>query len=129
MYVKRGSILHGHFDNIEHPKFFVVIGEDSDNLVGFFFVNSRIPISIMRDQEHFDMQMQIKKDSYGFLKYDSFICADKINAISKGKLEKDISKNMTQLKGVLTNEDLEMLLSASRNSKLFSDIEKETFLQ
>ena len=41
--IKRGNIfLSGHFDNISHEKFFVIIGEDENDFVGFFFINSAI---------------------------------------------------------------------------------------
>ena len=39
--IKRGTIFHSTiFEDIDHGKFFVVIGEDDRCLVGFFFINS-----------------------------------------------------------------------------------------
>lgn len=43
VYIKRGSILHSReFEGIDHGKFFVIVGEDKDELYGFFFINSHI---------------------------------------------------------------------------------------
>ena len=41
--LKRGCILHSaEFAQIDHGKFFAIIGEDGDNVVGAFFINSKI---------------------------------------------------------------------------------------
>jgi hypothetical protein len=127
--VTRGTILHGSFDNVDHPKFFVIIGENSEQLVGFFFINSDIHESIKKKQAQFAMQMPIKMSDYDFLRYNSFIGADKIKTISKDKVISDISNKITQIKGNLTQEDLSMLLDVVRASKLFSKIEKDTFFK
>ncbi len=127
--ITRGAILHGHFDNINHPKFFVIIGENEEQLVGFFFINSNIHQSIKNKPAQFEMQMSIKKANYNFLKYDSFIGADRINTISKHKVAADILTKTTQIKGALTDEDLTILLDAIRESKLFSKVEKDTFFK
>lgn len=127
--IVRGAILLGHFDDIDHQKFFVVIGENDDQLIGFFFINSNIHHSIKQKQALFEMQMPIKKSKYSFLKYDSWIGANKIITISKDKIASDIITKTTQIKGNLTEDDLSMLLDAIRSSKLFSKIEKETFFK
>ncbi len=68
--VTRGAILHGPFDGVDHSKFFVIIGENEDHFVGFFFINSDIHRSIESKPEQFAMQMQIKRRDYDFLRYD-----------------------------------------------------------
>lgn len=40
--IVRGAILLGHFDDIDHQKFFVVIGENENQLIGFFFQYSQL---------------------------------------------------------------------------------------
>lgn len=127
--VTRGAILHGCFDNIDHSKFFVIIGKNSDQLVGFFFINSDIHQAIKNKPAQFAMQMPVRKKDYGFLSYDSFIGATKINIVSKHKVALDIVGKTTQIKGYLTDEDLNILLDAVRESKLFSKIEKDTFFK
>ena len=127
--ITRGTILCGHFDKIDHPKFFVIIGENEKQFVGFFFINSDIHQSIRNKQAQFEMQMQIRKTDYDFLNYDSFIGADKINIISKAKLASDIVNGKTQIKGNITFQDMSMLIDAVRESKIFSEIEKDTFFK
>ena len=40
--IKRGVILHSTiFEYIDHGKFFVIIGEDEENYIGLFFINSK----------------------------------------------------------------------------------------
>lgn len=40
--IKRGSIFHScEFKDIGHCKYFIVIGEDRNNYVGFFFDSER----------------------------------------------------------------------------------------
>ena len=125
--ITRGTVLYGTFENIDHKKFFVLIGENKEHFVGFFFINSNIHLSIKNKPAQFEMQMSIKKSNYDFLNYDSFICADKINTINKNKIISDIVNKNTEIKGNLTEEDLDILLNTARNSKLFSKIEKDTF--
>jgi len=127
--VVRGAVLHGVFENIDHKKFFVIIGENNEQLIGFFFINSNIHQSLKNKPAQFEMQMSIKKSNYDFLNYDSFVCADKIKIISKSRIVSDIVNKKTEIKGSLTENDLEMLLNATRNSKLFSKIEKDTFFK
>ena len=127
--ITRGAILHGCFDGIDHSKFFVIIGENDNHLVGFFFINSQIHQSIKEKQAQFEMQMQIRKSDYDFLSHDSFVGADQIKVINKNKIASDISEGKTQIKGSLTDVDLSMLLDALRDSKLFSKVEKDTFFK
>ena len=42
--VRRGDIFHRFFQTTTPPKnkFFVIVGEDVNNYVGYFFINSNI---------------------------------------------------------------------------------------
>lgn len=64
--VTRGAILHGCFDNINHTKFFVIVGENGDHLVGFFFINSDIHPSIKSKPAQYEMQMPVRKKTTVF---------------------------------------------------------------
>ena len=75
------------------------------------------------------MQMPIKKSIYSFLNYDSFIDAHEVKLISKTLLHNEIMSGNTTIKGCLMQEDIKLLLNALRESKLFSQIEKETFFK
>ena len=50
--IKRGAILHSYmFRNIDHGKFFVVVGVSEDKVAGFFFINSQINKFLFRSQD------------------------------------------------------------------------------
>ena len=58
--IERGSILlSDSFEDIDHAKFFAVIGVYKNLIAGFFFINSRIHPIISSKPELFDMQYQI----------------------------------------------------------------------
>jgi hypothetical protein len=131
MLIKRGVILlSGEFDDINHPKFFVVMGTDGSNILGYFFINSNITGYIESKKDFMDMQVFIKHSDYpDILQYDSFIGCHELSKISKSRLTEQIQNNLTSFKGELRTDDLERLLENLRNSKLYSKIEKETFFK
>lgn len=50
--VERGQILYSDiFTNIDHPKFFVIIGVTEDEVAGFFYINSRINTNVNAKEE------------------------------------------------------------------------------
>jgi hypothetical protein len=126
--IKRGTILHSTmFKNIDHGKFFVVIGVNKEYVAGFFFINSNINRFMMDKQEQLSMQYIIKKADYGFLKYDSFISATSLQTIPINELTNTIQKGITTYVDKLHEEYLNELLEAARQSKLFSKKEKHDF--
>ena len=127
---QRGNILHSYeFEGIDHGKFFVIIGEDDNNYVGFFFINTNINISIKKIDEFYKMQMLVKKQNYSFLKHNSYIGAHEISLIEKSKLKRQINKGLAIFKDRLTKDDTELLLESLRNSDLYSEHEKNTFFK
>lgn len=47
--LQRGSIFHGDlFHGIDHGKFFAVVGEDGNDLIGAFFINSEINTNVIQ---------------------------------------------------------------------------------
>lgn len=127
-FIKRGSILHStDFKDIDHGKFFVIIGVTDEYIAGFFFINSRIHPSIMGKSEQLAMQYPLKASNYRFLKYDSFLSASTIIKKSNLEIAKSIEFSMTTFKGSLNQEDLDNVLEMLRASKLYSKKEKEQF--
>lgn len=125
--IKRGVILHSTiFEYIDHGKFFVIIGEDEDNYVGLFFINSNINY-FNHKQELLEMQYPLLKRDYKFLDYDSFLCCTEITLLDKKELSDSFSTKVTEYKGVLQQEHLDDVLTLVRNSKLFTDEEKEIY--
>lgn len=126
--IERGVILHSDiFPDIDHGKFFVVVGIDEDFVAGFFFINSNINRAIWNKQDQLDMQYPMRKIDYGFLRYDSFLCATNIVTRSRKDLSESIQGNRTSVAGHMKQEHLEDVLEMVRNSKLFSKNEKKRF--
>lgn len=125
----RGTILHSTmFENIDHGKFFVIIGINQQFVAGFFFINSRVNIHIEDKQEQLDMQYPLRKKDYSFLHHDSFLCATKIEKIDRSKLAGTISNGITTIIGSIKPEHMDELLEKARESILFSKIQKKQFL-
>ena len=126
--IQRGSILlSDSFDDIDHAKFFAVIGVSQDAIAGFFFINSRIHPIIMAKSWQLAMQYQLKKSDYDFLRYDSFLGANELQIRPVAALIKSMQEGQTSIVGQLTDEDLTLVLEACRNSNLFSEKEKLQF--
>lgn len=127
-FIKRGAVLHSDlFEDIDHGKFFAVIGVSDDMVAGFFFINSRIHPVIEKRPEQFAMQYPLKRSDYSFLKYDSFLCATVIQKIPVGKLAKTVDEGNTVHVGELTEDDLDAVLRACRASRLFRESDKRKF--
>ncbi len=61
------------------------------------------------------------------LRYDSFLCATNIITRSRKELSESIQENRSSLVGHMKQEHLDDVLEMVRNSKLFSNIEKQRF--
>jgi len=126
--IERGSILHSDiFADIDHGKFFVIIGVDKDFIAGFFFINSNINKAIWNKEDQLAMQYHLKKEDYDFLRYNSFLNATNIITRSRKELSESIREGRTSMIGHLKQEHLDDVLDMVRNSKLFNKIEKSRF--
>lgn len=126
--ITRGTVFHSTiFEQIDHGKFFVVIGENDHELVGFFFINSWVNQYIQGKPEMEKAQYPISAEAYNFLAHNSFLNCSSLTTIDKSKLASSISTGETTIKGQLSKEDLSAILDIVRNSKLFTPIEKKTF--
>jgi len=126
--IKRGSILlSDSFEDIDHAKFFAIVGVYKDVIAGFFFVNSRIHPIVQSKPAQFVMQYLLRKRDYDFLRYDSFLSAHNLLTRSVADLVNTMQNGQTSIVGQLTDEDLTAVLEECRKSKLFSAKEKRQF--
>lgn len=126
--ISRGSILLSDcFEDIDHAKFFAVMGVYEDRIAGFFFINSRIHPIIESKPESFAMQYLLRKKDYDFLRYDSFLGADELMTRPIANLVKSMQDGQTSIVGHLTDEDLTAVLQACRECELFTAKEKRQF--
>ena len=126
--VRRGRIIHSYnFENIDHGKFFVIIGVTQDSIVGFFFINSNINKYIQDQPDKMAVQYPLLKRDYTFLKHDSFICATEIEEIKKSDIIDGIKNRSVVFVDDLRQEHLDDVLTMVRESKLFDKKEKELY--
>ena len=127
-FIKRGQILHSdNFVDIGHGKFFVIIGIWEDTIVGYFFINSNINRFLMDKPEQMAVQYLMRKVDYNFLRYDSFLCANKILKLNKTDIVAGLQDNSVTIIDEMKQEHLEEVLDMVRNSDLFKEIEKKRF--
>ena len=127
--VNRGDIYHRYFSTTIPPKnkFFVIVGEDNDCYLGYFFINSNINSYVARNEEMCNMQLPVKPTDYPFLTHVSFIDGHALSILRKSDLIDELSDGKAQYKGRLSDDDIAMLLDAALSSPLFSRKEKEYF--
>lgn len=126
--IQRGTILLSSiFEEIDHSKYFAVMGISDEYLAGFFFINSNIHPSLWNKPDQFAMQYPLRKCDYSFLKYDSFLCATNILTKKRKDLAESIRGKETCIIGDLKEEHLEEILDMVRKSKLFSKIDKKNY--
>lgn len=126
--IQRGTILlSDSFEDIDHAKFFAVVGVYDDYIAGFFFINSRIHPIVQSKPSHFAMQYLLRKNDYPFLRYDSFLGANELQTRPVDTLAESMKNGHTSIVGQLTDEDLTAVLDACRNSDLFSAKEKKQY--
>lgn len=126
--IVRGAILHSTmFEDIDHGKFFVIVGVTQESVAGFFFINSAINRAVMGKPEQLAMQYPMRRADYPFLKYDSFLCATAIVKRPRSHIVRTMQDGTTRFVGTMLDRHMDELLQAARASRLFSKVDKETF--
>lgn len=126
--VERGQILYSNiFANIDHPKFFVVVGVTEDEVAGFFYINSRINTNVNTKEEQLRLQFPISKDDYEFLSHDSYISATNVVTLPRDVIVRSMQSGQTLIKGELLDNHMNDILNKVRSSRLFSKITKDRF--
>ncbi len=126
--ITRGAILFSSiFEEIDHGKYFVIIGVSEENVAGFFFINSHIHPVVFNKQDQLDMQYVMKQSDYPFLRYDSYLCATNIITRTRQELAESINSGNTSKIGMMHDAHINEVLEMVRNSRLFSNIEKRNF--
>lgn len=127
MRIARGDIFHARFPHIEHGKFFVVIGENHEEIIGAFFINSNIRNFLLSKPKLLNLQVGISNEEYPFLTHNSYLDCSQIIRISKTNLISDIESGAATRRGKLHEEDLNHVLELVGGSDVFSASEKEFF--
>lgn len=127
--IKRGAVLHSReFEDIDHGKFFVIVGQNEENLYGFFFINSNINPYLRKRPELYRMQVPLDCSAYpNFLDHNSHLDCHALTTIPKETLKTQFREGKAQYKGDLSDEDIDIVMRTVRESDLFSEYEKETY--
>lgn len=125
--IGRGDILLSEFDGIDHRKFFVVMGVSEEKVCGFFFINSNIHPAIFNKQEQLNLQYPMMHRDYGFLKYDSFLCASSVIERRLTDISEGIENGTTSIIGKMKEEHVADVLEMVRASKIISERHKRMF--
>lgn len=125
--IGRGDILLSEFDGIDHRKFFVVMGVSEEKVCGFFFINSNIHPAIFNKQEQLNLQYPLLHRDYGFLKYDSFLCASSLVERRLTDISAGIKNGTTSIIGKMKAEHVENVLEIVRASKVISERHKRLY--
>ena len=128
MLIERGSIFFSDsFQFIDHGKFFVVIGENKNEVVGSFFINSNIRNYLMNKPKLLDLQVGLGCSDYSFLTHNSYLDCSQIIRIDKNALSGDLASGNASYRGRLKQEDLDNVLDLVRSAEVFSPADKEFF--
>ena len=115
------------FEEIDHGKFFVIVGVSDDYVAGFFFINSDIHRSLFGKKEQLALQYPLRHKDYGFLKHDSFLCATNIIKRPRKYIAESVKEKKTVFVDSLKKEHLDEILDMVRQSRLFSKVDKDRF--
>ena len=130
--LRRGTILFSKElfkDNVGHPKHFVIIGEDDDNYMGYFYINSEIHKCIQHKEQQCKLQYVVRNEDYPFLKYFSYVnCATLMN-FSKRHLKDCILNGIAIIEGEPNKFDLDNILKSVRDSEEYTPKEKKTYFK
>lgn len=126
--ITRGTILFSTiFEEIDHGKFFVIIGISDEYVAGFFFINSHIHPAVFNKEDQLNMQYVMRKADYSFLQYDSYLCATNVITRTRKELAESMKRNQTSIIDTMRKEHIDEVLDMVRNSRLFSNIEKRRY--
>jgi hypothetical protein len=126
--IERGSIFHSNiFENIDHGKFFVVVGVSETEVVGFFFINTKINEYIKNKPNLLGLQYELNAKDYAFLDHDSYLSCSNLITRKKTDIVESIAEGRTTIKGTLSETDIKEVLQVVRHSKVFSEATKRVF--
>ncbi len=123
-----GDVFLKEFEEIDHPKFFIVAGVSRDKIfLCSIYINSNIHPSVMRRQHLLELQIPLKQSNNPFLKYDSFANCSTPIPMESESLGQWIANNSCKVIGSVFQDDLKLIVDAIKNSGLLSEEEIELY--
>jgi len=123
-----GSVYLGEFKNIDHKKYFIIVGMSADKIfICSVFINSNIPNAILKRQKLLNLQVPIKGAKYDFLRYDSFVSCNNYLNMQFSDIYNSINAGKCKYIGKIDNQDLENVKESLINSGLLTPKEMELY--
>lgn len=127
--IERGVILHyAGFRDIDHGKYFVVLGVFNDKIAGFSFINSNINQHIIKEQEQLELQYPMRPCDYPFLRHLSFLCASDIERYDVSELIRHYESGEVKVISNMKPEHLNEVIEMCKASRIISNADKKRFL-
>jgi hypothetical protein len=115
------------FPQITKPKFLVLVADhDPDYLT--FVVNSTTHPFIASRPHLACCQVTIDAANHGFLQYDSQIACHEIMALKRGDVIRELSGDLSGIKGQISQEVRDQILAAVKFAKTLSADEKNAII-
>jgi len=128
--IKIGSIISINFDNIDHPKWNIILDITDDMLlVASVFINSEINFNHINTDELKGLQYEINKENFNFLDHDSFVDCSKIFVKSYSEFKNVLINNANKKKGDLQENDIENIIELVKKSKNIERKHKKKFVK
>lgn len=126
----KGEVFLNKFPEIDHPKFFIVVGLSDDKLYTCsVYINSEIHPSIKAKQELYNLQVPIQKANNGFLSHDSYACCSTLLPIESNKINEWKNSGSCKVIGQVSEQDLEIITNTILDSNLLTAEEIEQYFQ
>jgi hypothetical protein len=126
--LSKGNVFSGKFKDIDHKKFFIVIGISCKKICFCsVYINSNIPKYIYSNQQLLNLQVNIKGSKYTFLKYDSFVACNSPLQYNVNDLIAWINEGICEYVGNIDEEDLDNIITTVVNSGLLTKNETDLY--
>lgn len=127
--IERGAILHyAGFKDVDHGKYFVVLGVFENRIAGFSFINSNINPRAIMGREQLELQYPMRPCDYPFLKHLSFLCASDIEQYVVSELISCYDNGSVKVISQMKPEHLQEILDVCRKSRIIRKADKKRFL-
>lgn len=116
-----GSIIHFYCNQINKPKFSVIVSISSEGTIGFatVFINSK--------KDPYENHILISPNDYSFLTHDSHICCSDLQERTKEELLNIISKTQSSYKGKVADNVLAEIKTKLSAAKTISKTKKKKY--
>ena len=104
-------------------KFFVIAGKQDNKYLGFL-INSHVHNYLQKHEYLARCQIGIDANSHKFLEHDSFIACHEVFLLNGARVEKEVLKDNSKIKGFLNNNVLMEIINIVKKTKTITPFDK-----